>query len=553
MYINGLLVLSGSMVFPEQSLTIGSDGSTSWVGLIDDVAVFSSVLSVTDLQLLKNGMWDNWGIIDTLGLEYGQCEESSPLCFQRLPRSLLEGSTSVIAIDTTQGKRYKWDFDQSLPASHAAWTALHDHKTVPTPVSSSWSGHPLLSHGKPPSEVSFAYTSRFGVKSVMLGGTGFGFGQGLCVVNGVPQGSSSGTIGSVLTIDSPCSHVSQLNGLQLWFNDHWNKVGISRQPRQDPVGPAMNISTSYLSSCAEIRQQIPTAVSGLYLIVRPGSLLPMTVYCDMEVLGGGWTRLAASSGLFQATTNGWTQILQDFNGFMPVGSLPILAPQTIPSIDQTKHFYALLKSLSHLDFTNVLLNDSLSQSLLKSAKKTNLASVLANGVLPLYHNDKQTGVMLLLGNSAHTTHVPCYFSSVDGRTCDSWVDGDSGDKSTAFYVGNTALCSSSSTMSLWGNGTCRDGQRGGGFGGFTYYRQSATQGSHGKAIVNHGAKRTSNGWNVAIREGAKFIHQFITVFYSPFLQISGHLLQSLSLLKRRQLDTWLQQIPPSLSHSVIRH
>jgi len=109
---------------------------------------------------------------DVLGTPFGDCRGDSTYCFGRLPRNLEEDQTSLLAIDG-KGNIYRWDFDHSIPAAHAAWKAFRDHRmTLHNEVRNSkraWDPEVLQGkRGKNVAQDSFMYRKQFGVKSLLL-------------------------------------------------------------------------------------------------------------------------------------------------------------------------------------------------------------------------------------------------------------------------------------------------------------------------------------------------------------------------------------------------
>eukprot|EP00730_Choanoeca_flexa_P019522 TRINITY_DN9540_c0_g1_i3.p1 TRINITY_DN9540_c0_g1~~TRINITY_DN9540_c0_g1_i3.p1 ORF type:complete len:1134 (+),score=151.64 TRINITY_DN9540_c0_g1_i3:306-3404(+) len=68
---------------------------------------------------------------------------------------------------------------------------------------------------------------------------------------------------------------------------------------------------SALQSCSAIKQQLPDALNGQYWIKPPTATAAYTVFCNMDILDGGWTLLSAQNdGSYFSSTN-WANYNRD--------------------------------------------------------------------------------------------------------------------------------------------------------------------------------------------------------------------------------------------------
>jgi len=168
---------------------------------------------------------------DVLGKPFGDCRSDSPYCFGRLPRNLQEDQTSLLAIDG-KGNIFRWDFDHSIPAAHAAWRAFRDHRmTMHKEVLNKKAWNPEVLEGKRGKasidQDSFMYREQFGVKSVLLDDDNcdcystLSMGSGMCgAAHNTKWGGPAGVFG-VDTLDDPhCQGPKPKNMLELYFNEN---------------------------------------------------------------------------------------------------------------------------------------------------------------------------------------------------------------------------------------------------------------------------------------------------------------------------------------------
>jgi hypothetical protein len=112
------------------------------------------------------------------------------------------------------------------------------------------------------------------------------------------------------------------------------------------------------------------------------------------------------------------------------------------------------------------------------------------------------GWTVLARNSKGGTETfPCYYPALDGVSCHLIVEGDSGNASTAFYVGDLSMCAAGPmagdpVAALWGSHDCYAIGSAGGFGGFTFHRPNHVNLGAG-GFVNSGFD--SKGWTIQVR------------------------------------------------------
>jgi len=167
---------------------------------------------------------------DVLGTPFGDCRGDSTYCFGRLPRNLQEDQTSLLAIDG-KGNIYRWDFDPSIPAAHAAWRAFRDHRmTMNNEVRNKRAWNPEVLEGKRGranvAQDSFMYRKQYGVKSLLLDDDNcdclstLSMGAGMCTAGHNTKYGPAHVFG-VDTLDDPnCQGPKPTNMLELYFNDN---------------------------------------------------------------------------------------------------------------------------------------------------------------------------------------------------------------------------------------------------------------------------------------------------------------------------------------------
>jgi len=168
---------------------------------------------------------------DVLGTPFGDCRGDSTYCFGRLPRDLQEDQTSLLAIDG-EGNIFRWDFDQSVPAAHAAWKAFRDHRmTMFNEVRNSnppW--NPEVLEGKRTkaniAQDSFMYREQFGVKSLLLDDDNcdclstLSMGSGMCNAGHDTRYGPARVFGVDSLDDPSCQTPKPTNMLELYFNEN---------------------------------------------------------------------------------------------------------------------------------------------------------------------------------------------------------------------------------------------------------------------------------------------------------------------------------------------
>lgn len=260
----------------------------------------------------------------------------------------------------------------------------------------------------------------------------------------------------------------------------------------------------YFASCKAILASLPASPSGPYTIDPDGPIgngMPFEVSCDMNSNGGGWTLLAKNikGGGLTGTIQVWKDILsQNFFFAGDFATYPDVPAGYLANTD----FFAILRAAADLTFSEVRLNDNANISVQNLAAPKTLRMIhTANATEPLYKAGMNTGVLLLLGNAAHTGAFPCYYPTLDGLGCQEFYQGDNGNTSTAFYVGDLSLCAAgpaagASVAALWGSHDCYAVNSSGGIGGFTFHRP---------AHVDLGAGGTvetgfnSGDWTIQVR------------------------------------------------------
>ena len=167
---------------------------------------------------------------DVLGTPFGDCRSDATYCFGRLPRNLHEDQTSLLAIDG-KGNIFRWDFDHSIPAAHAASRAFRDHRmTMVNEVKNKRAWNPEVLEGKRGKagvgQDSFMYREQFGVKSVLLDDDNcdcystLSMGSGMCLAAHSTKYSQAHVFG-VDTLDDPaCQGPIPKNKLELYFNEN---------------------------------------------------------------------------------------------------------------------------------------------------------------------------------------------------------------------------------------------------------------------------------------------------------------------------------------------
>lgn len=259
----------------------------------------------------------------------------------------------------------------------------------------------------------------------------------------------------------------------------------------------------YFESCKAILESLPGSPNGSYNIDPDGPLgagQPFEVSCEMTANGGGWTLITRTNGGLAGTIHPWVDILSQ-NFFFAAGDFTL--SQNVPAgylVD--KDFFAILHAAADLQFSEVRLDDNKGISLQNIPSPKTLRMIHgATGVESLYKNAANTGVLLLLGNANHTAMMPCYYPNPDGLSCQTYFTGDSGNETTAFYVGDLSFCAGGPaagdlTAALWGSGDCYSADAYGGFGGFTFRRPFHV--NQGKGSYANGGF-AAGGWSIHVR------------------------------------------------------
>jgi hypothetical protein len=257
-----------------------------------------------------------------------------------------------------------------------------------------------------------------------------------------------------------------------------------------------------LRSCKAILDALPEATSGTYVIDPDGPngpRPPFEVSCDMTAGGGGFTLIARSDKHRNLGRQSWQDILSS-NYF---GETSFVTSSTLPPDYLSAYpFFAILHAVADMPFQEVRLVDGYGDYIQTALASTTLHQIHdADGVEPLYQGDTNTGVLLLLGNAAHDAGFPCYYPRINGLSCQLLYNGDTGNQTTAFYVGNLDACKDGPypgnlPKSLWGSRDCYGRDTSGGAGGFTFHRpRNDANGLGGWA--NAGYK--PGGWSIYIR------------------------------------------------------
>jgi hypothetical protein len=294
----------------------------------------------------------------------------------------------------------------------------------------------------------------------------------------------------------------------------WALAFLGVLGQQSVLGQEMGSKERPARSCHEILLERGMVADG-YQHLRLPSGRSIKVFCLMS--RGGYVQLAGSRGEVNAPpmpAAEWTPILSDF--FAGGKSARIIADGGARddgfAVDEAvdgapAYFYALLKTLEDLPFREVLLFDGKSYLAMETIRTTGeaqpkrrtLKQVVADGGSePLFHKGANVGVMSVLGDAKQKGEASCYYPNVSGRECDKWFDKDDGASVTAFHVGDLAKCTNGNEYdgvhdALWGRQNCYHVDAGGGFGGFTYFRQY-----NAVSVVEGGFERKR--WGVYVRD-----------------------------------------------------
>jgi len=320
-----------------------------------------------------------------------------------------------------------------------------------------------------------------------------------------PDGDSDGYGDSMAPVEA-CSAPSGFVSEGLDCDDANSNVNpdASEKPNGDDDDCDGQLNEGvYFESCKAILASLPGSPSGSYTIDPDGPIgvgQPFEVSCEMTANGGGWTLIARTKGELAGTIHPWVDVLSQ-NFFFAAGDFTM--SQNVPAgYLADKEFFAIINAAADLTFSEVRLDDNKGISLQNVPSPRTFRMIHGTtGVEPLYRNAANTGVLVLLGNANHTAMMPCYYPNIDALSCQSYFAGDSGNATTAFYVGDLALCAGgpaagSVSGALWGSGDCYAADESGGFGGFTLQRPfHVNQGGGGR--VNRGF--AAGGWSIHVR------------------------------------------------------
>lgn len=168
-----------------------------------------------------NTTWPDWEE-DVLKYDFGHCDSTDPYCFGRLPWSVLEDFTEMLAVDS-ENTTYKWRFNSSNDVAHAAWRAFHDHQpTYYRDVLNRQEWAPDVLSGNSPGRVqdSFMYREQNGIRSILLDDdncncdSSLSFGHGMCFNN---SNVNYGWKGVDTLYDPYCTKPRTSVGLTLYF------------------------------------------------------------------------------------------------------------------------------------------------------------------------------------------------------------------------------------------------------------------------------------------------------------------------------------------------
>lgn len=253
-------------------------------------------------------------------------------------------------------------------------------------------------------------------------------------------------------------------------------------PSDDDCDGAVNQGCTY-ASCKALLAATPGSPDGLFTIDPdgPGGQDAFEVFCDMTSSDGGWTLVARTFKGINYQVYSWIDILS--TNFL--GNTSITLSNQVPAGYYDDYaFFALLSATSQMQFQDVRIRDGVGDYVQSMIAPKTMAQIHdEEGVEPLYQGGVNTGVLLLLGNSLHTSPLlPCFYPNIDGQSCQSYFDGDTGSQTTAFYVGDLEACANGPAAgnlagALWGSENCYQNDKAGGFGGFSYFRPiNASQG-----------------------------------------------------------------------------
>lgn len=173
----------------------------------------------------KDGQWPS-NVTDVLERGYGQCKETDVYCFGRLPSSVEEDRTKLLAVDT-EGNVYLWKFSSGNPTAHAAWLAFHNHTETPyNRIKNNKAWNPKVLKGTAPkaAQDSFMYRSQSGVKSLLLDDdncdclSSLSMGHGMCLAGFRTNYGPANRFGVDALYDNHCNTPRPSVGLTLYYS-----------------------------------------------------------------------------------------------------------------------------------------------------------------------------------------------------------------------------------------------------------------------------------------------------------------------------------------------